>query len=258
MLTMMPPNNRLKAKRKIARFNRTDIQAEGATLAQHETLRNLLEHVLFLPMRMRRRLSSRAKYKIRLQTFATTRRTLEGLSNLKADGHRTVFNVGLYLLLLDQDLADFTDSLIYAIGERRRVFIAKHEAILLYEAAEDLPQMLGRQFRDALELLGASKEQQQRLNVVSSELNQFWQAEKEFLSKIRNSLAAHREHDALGYIKALEQVEPLAVMERGVDLSSRIDKLLKVLNEIVLTASAPGSILCDILISSKKQASQQK
>lgn len=222
-------------------------------MPQHETLKNLLEHLLFLPMRMRRRSSSRSKYKVRSQTLAATRRTLEGLSNLKAEGHRAVFNVGLYLLLLDQDLADFTDDLVCAIGERRRVFVAKHEAVLLYEAAEDLPQLLGRQFRNAVELLGVSEEQQRRLNVASSELNQFWHAEREFLSKIRNTLAAHREHDALGYIEALVQVKPVEVMARGADLSGRIEKLLNVVTEIALAASYPGSILRDMVASSKKQ-----
>lgn len=223
-------------------------------MAQYEALRNLLEHVLFLPMRVRQRSSSRSKYTVRSQALATTRRTLKGLCKLKADGHCDVFNVGLYLLLLDQDLADFTDDLVCAIGERRRVFVAKHEAVLLYEAAEDLPQLLGCRFRNAVELLGVSEEQQKRLNAASSELNQFWQGEREFLSKIRNTLAAHREHDALGYLEALEQVRPRDVMARGADLSGRIEKLLNVVTEIARAPSGRGSTLRDMVASSKKRA----
>jgi hypothetical protein len=210
--------------------------------------------VIFLPMRVRRRSGSRAKHKVRSQTLATTRRTLEGLTKLKAGGHRAVFNVGLYLLLLDQDLADFTDDLVCAVGERRRIFVAKHEAVLLYEAAEDLPQLLGRQLRDAVKVLGVSEEQQKRLDVVSSELNQFWQTEREFLGKIRNALAAHREHDALGYLEALEQVKPLEVMARGADLSGRIEKLLNVVTEIAMATSGPAAILHDMVASGKKRA----
>ena len=62
------------------------------------------------------------------------------------------------MLLLYKDLAFFTDDLICAIGDRRRTFVAKHEAIMLYEAAEDLPHLLGREFRDAVKTLGATPE----------------------------------------------------------------------------------------------------
>jgi hypothetical protein len=116
---------------------------------------------------------------------------------------------------------------------------------------------LGHKFRNAIELLDVPKDQQKRLNIASSELNQFWQAQRGFLSKIRNTLAAHREQDALGYIEALDQVKPLEVMARAADLSGRIDKLLNVINEIALSTSGPESILRDIVTSSKKQAGQQ-
>lgn len=143
------------------------------SVEKYESLRNLLERVLWWPMRIRARARSRARYKVRQQAFAVTRNTLEGLAQLKAENHRIVFNAGLYLLLLDQDLADFTDHLVCAICEMRRVFIAKHEAILLHEAAEDATQLLGREFREAVKALGASDELLGRLNIVSSELNQF-------------------------------------------------------------------------------------
>jgi len=103
------------------------------------------------------------------------RSTLQHATQMNSENVKIVFNVGLYLLLLDQDLADFTDDLVCAIGDRRRAFIAKHEAVLLYEAAEDLPQLLGHEFRGAVKALGASEEQLSRLNSVSSDLSRFWQ-----------------------------------------------------------------------------------
>ena len=65
--------------------------------------------------------------------------------------------------------------MIRAVGERRRRFVAKHEAMLLYEAAEDLPQLLGREFRAAVVALGADDGQQQRLNEAAKGLHHFWQ-----------------------------------------------------------------------------------
>lgn len=219
-----------------------------------ETLRNYLELVMLWSTRVRTRARSKAKYKVRAQALATTRHTLANLAKLNADSYRVVLNVGVYLLLLDQDLADFTDNIICAIGERRRIFFAKHEAVLLYEAAEDLPQLLGQEFRDAVKVLGISENQQSRLNAVSSDLNKFWQINREFLGDIRNVLAAHREHNALRYLELLEKVKPLDVMQRAADLSERLGRLLKVLTEVTLTThSGPADILKDMIDSAKRK-----
>ena len=77
------------------------------------------------------------------------RKTLQQASDTNAANIKILFNVSLYLLLLDQDLAYFTNDLVQAIGDRRRAFIAKQEAVLLYEAAEDVRQLLGQEFRAA-------------------------------------------------------------------------------------------------------------
>jgi hypothetical protein len=139
----------------------------------NESLKNGIERVVLLRNRLRYRLSSRAKNKARAKALATVRRTLQNAEKSNATSIRTVFNVGLYLLLLDQDLAYFTRDLVLAIGDRRRAFVAKHEALLLYEAAEDVPQLLGREFKAAINALGVPPEDLARISAVSSELNKF-------------------------------------------------------------------------------------
>jgi hypothetical protein len=220
-----------------------------------EELKNGIERAIRLirwPVCIRHRRAARAKRKARLSALATVRHTLQGAVGLKAGSTATVFNVGMYLLLLDQDLAYFTDDLVGAIGDRRRAFLAKHEAVLLYEAAEDLPQLLGRAFRDAVDALGASTEQRGRLNAVSSDLNQFWQRHRDFLGDIRNALAAHRDHDALRYASAVEALKPLEVMARAVELSQLLERLVGVITELASLTTGPAAILRDMIASSKK------
>ncbi|MDO8795631.1 MAG: hypothetical protein Q7J25_13540 [Vicinamibacterales bacterium] len=217
-----------------------------------EELKNGIERIVLLPVRMRHRRGARAKRKARTDSLRTVRHTLRGAAQLGAGSATTVFNVGLYLLLLDQDIAYFTDDLVCAIGDRRRAFLAKHEAVLLYEAAEDLPQLLGREFRDAINALGASADQVARLNSVSSDLNQFWQGHREFLGTIRNALAAHRDHDALGYADALETLKPLEVMGRAAQLSQLLERLVRVITEMASLTVGPSAIIRDMIASSKR------
>jgi hypothetical protein len=217
-----------------------------------ESLKNGIERIVFLRNQIRYRFSSRAKNKARASALATVRRTLESASQLNARSVTTVFNVSLYLLLLDQDLAYFTRDLVLAIGDRRRAFVAKHLAVLLYEAAEDVPQLLGRDFRAAINSLAVPPRDLAGINAVSSELNKFWQKHREFLGKIRNALAAHRELNALIYAERLEELKPLEVMAKGAELSGLLEELVQALTVVAKLTSNQSVILRDMLTSKKQ------
>lgn len=219
-----------------------------------ERLKLAIEWTVFIPVRIRHRSRARPKQRVRAGAIATTRKTLASAKGLKAASTQSVFNVGLYLLLLDQDLADFTDDMVSAVGDRKRRFVAKHEAVLLREAAEDLTQLLGKRFRDAVRALDASPGQQKRLDEASAGLNQFWRRRKEFLEDIRQALAAHREHDALLYAEKLDALRPLEVMELAAEFSVHLEKLIAILVELAELTIGPASILNDMRRSAGKEA----
>jgi hypothetical protein len=211
-----------------------------------EHLQNAIERVILLPVRVRHRRRARAQRRAREEALRTTRHALGGAQQLKAKNIKTVFNVALYVLVLDDDLAHFTNDLVCAIGERRRTFVAKHEAVLLYEAAEDLPQLLGHDFREAVKALGASDSQIARLNAASKELNAFWQEKRAFLGNIRNVLAAHREHDAVEYLDKLALVKPLEVMQCAAGLSSGLERLVEVLTDLASLTVGIDAVVRDM------------
>jgi hypothetical protein len=221
-----------------------------------EQLRNVVERVLLLPVRVRHRRGARPKHKARIAALATTTATLQKARNVKAENICAVYNVALYLLLLDQDLAYLTDDLVCAIGDRRRRFVAKHEALLVYEAAEDLPQLLGKRFREAVTALGVPDQLARALDDVSSDLNAFWRQHRDFLGSIRKAVAAHREHDALSYQELLDKIEPLAVMQRAAELSALLQRLIGALTQVALLTASPAAILRDMLSSSSRRGAR--
>jgi hypothetical protein len=115
----------------------------------------LFEWVRFFPLRFRQRLASRKTSQTRSAAIEAARTHLATVHSIKAGGLQKVTNV---ILLLDQDLGEFRHDRIHARSEHRRRFLAKQEAVLLYEAAEDLPQLLGKKFRRAVKDLGTSPE----------------------------------------------------------------------------------------------------
>jgi len=117
--------------------------------------------------------------------------------------------------------------------------------MLLYEAAEDLPQLLGRDFRASVDSLGATDHHRQRLNEASAGLNQFWRDRREFLGKIRKALAAHREHDSLLYLEKVDLLKPLDVMTCAVEFSAYLNRLIEVLIELAALTVGMRAVVGD-------------
>jgi hypothetical protein len=214
-----------------------------------------IERIVMIPFRLRGRRQARAKTKARLQALATTHKTLKNARNLGAQGVADVFNAALYVILFDQDIADITDALLHTTGERRRRFFAKFEAMVMYEVLEDLQHILGGTFHQALDGLGVPEPAVRRLKDAKKALSSFWISEQDFLSGVRNGLTAHRETDALTYIRQLEELKPLEVMKRAADLSSLLSALIRSFTDIAIHCVGPATILRDMSASRKRPAS---
>ena len=176
-----------------------------------EQLKNAVERIVSCRYERAIRRGARAKRRARIGALATVRHTLHGAAQLNAGNTKTIFNVGMPYCWTRISPTSRTILCVQSAIVGARSF-AKSRAVLLYEAAEDLPQLLGPEFRDAIKALGASPEQLSRANAVSSELSRFWHSNREFLGTIRNALAAHGDHDTLRYAEALEVLKPLEVM----------------------------------------------
>lgn len=60
--------------------------------------------------------------------------------------YERVYNVSLYVFVLDYDIAVSSRHYTAAYRTWEKKFAARQLAVLLYEAAEDLPQLLGKDF----------------------------------------------------------------------------------------------------------------
>ncbi|HYJ87035.1 MAG TPA: hypothetical protein VEW46_13325 [Pyrinomonadaceae bacterium] len=77
----------------------------------NEELKNQIERVVNFRKRRRAQVSAREKAKARIPALAAVRKTLRQASDTNAKNIKTIFNVSLYVLLLDQDL--FQRNLVF-------------------------------------------------------------------------------------------------------------------------------------------------
>lgn len=82
-----------------------------------EQLKNWIERIIRLPVRMRHRHRAHAKHKARIEALSSVRHVLGDAARLNAGSTKTIFNLVMYVLMLDQDIAYFTDDLVCAIGD---------------------------------------------------------------------------------------------------------------------------------------------
>jgi hypothetical protein len=226
-----------------------NLEEKVEKLKENETLKNFIELIVLFPMRFRSRRSSRIKHSERTEALESVRNVLIKADAANARNSKKIFNLAFYALLFDQDLAYFTDAIVQAVGDRKRRFLAKNEAILLHEVAQDLTHMLGKDFRQAVSNISAPNHIVSELNSVSSDLNKFWQNHRAYLGNIRNTLAAHREKDSLKYSEMLDSLNPLEIMKIAVEFSQLLERLAGTIIQLTKLTANPKVIIEDILNS---------
>jgi hypothetical protein len=193
----------------------------------------LIEWTVLLPYRIRLRWNKRGRKRQRDAAIHSIRNLVEKSGTLFSHSRR-IHNVSLYALILDQDIAMLTDDMVLAVGQQRRVFVARNLAVLLYEASQDLPDLLGRDYRESLRTLTIPDTWLDELNKASKQLNRFKDEHREFLGRIRNLIGAHRDKDAITQLEAMETLEPIDVMRLAAKLQEPLNLLINLQIKLTL------------------------
>jgi hypothetical protein len=164
------------------------------------------------------------------ESFASRHMVLEDCSHAlrqatahcRANGfraHEPICNACLFLNMIAHDLSVLVFDLAYERDEWRRRFIARSLALVLYEVADDLPAVFGKQFRDALRILAVPQDLVDNLNQQMARVSDYWNRNREMLSGIRTVSAAHREHDALKLHETIDSLDLLELLSLGLDFA---------------------------------------
>ena len=114
----------------------------------------LLFQMLVTPSRIRFRWRNRNRPAVSEDLATVLRERLAEVERAYWPAYRVVYNVGLFAALIDQDIWACSEAVVFARSAWHRRFHAKHLAVLLVEAAEDLTEMLAKEYDDSLRSLG--------------------------------------------------------------------------------------------------------
>lgn len=132
------------------------------------------------------------------------RETLRVATERGFKSHVTIWNACLFVNTVDYDLSILVHDLAFERDEWRRRFIARSLALVIFEIAEDLPAVFGKDFRAALDALAVPVDLRRPLDVQLKAVSILWDQHRSGLKEIRTVGAAHRDHDALRLLDLLE------------------------------------------------------
>lgn len=161
--------------------------------------------------------------------------------------YQRVYNVVLFVLLIDHDIAVL--SRYFALGYRtwERKFAARQLAVLLYEVSKDLPELLGGEFRKSLMTLPLRDGAKLELNHITKLLDEFKSKNGPFLKAIRLLVGAHRDHDAAKQLEVIEAIDPLSVYKMAADFYDCINPLISFLAKTTELMTNPHTTMNHLL-----------
>lgn len=155
----------------------------------------------------------RKRLKTLEETIAIVRKEHEKSIARKMPHYERIHNVGLYVLLLEYDLAMLRSDALFAIRPWKKNFIARQMASQIYEASHDIPELLGKDFRESLKTLPLRQEELDSFNKTTKLFNEFKIKNRIFLNEVRNFVSSHRDKSANKQLEVLDKIDLIGVLK---------------------------------------------
>lgn len=168
--------------------------------------------------------------------------------------YERIYNVALFVLVIDQDIAVLTRYLALGCRTWGKRFAARQLAIILHEVPSDLAELLGGDFRKILMTFPLWNGAIDELNDITKLLHKFEKEKGSLLKEIRHFVGAHRDHDAAKKLAIIETIDPLAIYRMASDLYDCINPLVTFLVKVTGLMALPYTTISHLLETPEFQA----
>lgn len=188
---------------------------------------NLLLRFLLVPGRLRHRWKNRNRLVVTTGLITTLKKQCEDAHKNGFKSHVVAYNAALFIALVEQNLSAYSSALYFANTKWHQQFAARGMAVLLYETAKDIPEILGKEYRQALRDLELGDAWLQALNKGVTGFNTFKTEHASFLNSVRTYVGAHKEKDALAQLAVLEALDHMEIYRLGAKFSASLNSLVE-------------------------------
>lgn len=153
------------------------------------------------------RLSEINRRRVLAETIETFKQEYEKADRYAHKDHKTLFNIGLYLLIIENDISALKFLMFNEIDDWPKRLVGRKFVILLYESSNDLSRLLGRDLRNIVKTLPERESLENELNDILKNLNEFKDKHLIYLSEVRNNCSAHRDKIAMNQLNAIDSID---------------------------------------------------
>jgi len=149
----------------------------------------------------------------------------------------SIWNAVAYITLVSYDMAVLGELQMFEESEWKRRFHARSAAILIFEALDDLPDLLGKGFRQSTMMLPDGENLLRDVNKAQKKLSRIRNDHSSELKEIRNYMGAHRDHSAYGQLNVVFDLQPSRIFRLSADFDAALNTL-GTASQVCLTRSS--------------------
>lgn len=165
-------------------------------------------------------------------------RGLQMVERASLKNHEKIWNASLFINLSAHDLSVCLKDLIFEKNNWERKYYGRQLAVILYEFSEDIPTVLGKEFREAFVTLNLDSNLLEKLEITKKKVSVFWNNNRKVLKDIRTISGAHRDHDSKLILESIDRLDLMDLFDRGLEFGNFLNELGQKLSPIMMLAAS--------------------
>ncbi len=144
-----------------------------------------------------------------------------------------LWNVFGFLNIIAFDLVSVGYNLIFEDKKWQKIYYARQVSLIIYEALKDIPEVLGKNYKQLFVGIDIAKDYLDELNKYKKDLERYKSEHLKILYEIRVNVSAHRDQDIDNQLAIISKIDPYKIIKIMTDfelilrkLSDHLQKLL--------------------------------
>lgn len=123
-----------------------------------------------------------------------------------------IWNIYGFLNMLQYDLTSVGYNLVFEKKPWQKIYYARQVILIMYEAFKDLPEILGKYYKEIFDGIDKAKPYLETLKGYKKEFELLNNMNKDFLQHTRMNVSAHRDQDIDKQLQVIRDIDPYRVI----------------------------------------------
>lgn len=143
----------------------------------------------------------------------------------KSNENVIIWNIFGFLNILEYDLTSVGYNLAFENKPWQKVYYARQVTLVMYEAFNDLPEVLGKYYKQIFDGIEKAKPYLETLKGYKKDFELLKNTNFEYLQEIRMNVSAHRDQDIDRQLEVIRTIDPYRVIKIMFDFEKILRKI---------------------------------